>query len=88
VLGKGETSLCRHCKDKDSEIYQEKLAAVTTLENQFSQCWTECQRCQGSLHQQVLCTNRDCPIFYMRKKIQKDLKEAQMSLDRFSVADW
>ncbi len=24
----------------------------------------QCQRCQGSLHQQVLCSARDCPIFY------------------------
>jgi hypothetical protein len=26
--------------------------------------WSQCQRCQGSLHQDVLCTSRDCPIFY------------------------
>lgn len=32
--------------------------------------WTQCQRCQGSLHQDVLCTSRDCPIFYRRKKVR------------------
>ena len=40
------------------------------LENKFSRLWTECQRCQGSLHQEVLCSNKDCPIFYMRTKAQ------------------
>jgi hypothetical protein len=40
--------------------------------------------CQGSLHQDVLCSSGDCPIFYMRKKVQKDLKEAQEKLDRFA----
>jgi len=72
----------------------------------FSKVWTQCQRCQGSLHQEVLCSrsvfsdflmhalhlslsvlslhSKDCPIFYRRKKVQKDLKEAQSKLDRFS----
>lgn len=46
--------------------------------------WTQCQRCQGSLHQDVLCTSRDCPIFYRRKKIQKELHEAHTTLARFN----
>jgi DNA polymerase delta subunit 1 len=33
-----------------------------------------CARCARS---------RDCPIFYMRKKVQKDLKDATAELDRF-----
>ena len=43
-------------------------------------------RPQGSLHQDVLCTSRDCPIFYRRKKVQKDLSEAHGQLGRFG--DW
>jgi hypothetical protein len=27
----------------------------------------------------------DCPIFYKRKKVQKDLGEAQEGLDRFTI---
>lgn len=68
------------------EIYTKQLAAVSELEDQFSALWTQCQRCQGSLHQDVLCTSRDCPIFYRRKKVQKDLGEAHALLDRFQ--DW
>lgn len=56
------------------------------LEAQYGALWTQCQRCQGSLHQDVLCTSRDCPIFYRRKKVQKDLNEAQASLVRFEDA--
>ena len=37
------------------------------LENKFSRLWTECQRCQGSLHQEVLCSNKDCPILHAYK---------------------
>ena len=29
-----------------------------------------------------LCS-KDCPIFYMRKKVQKDLNDQQKTVDRF-----
>ena len=59
---------------------------TTQLEADYSNLWTQCQRCQGSLHQDVLCTSRDCPIFYRRRKVQKELNEAQVSMARF--IDW
>ena len=71
---------------QEAEIYQKNLLGVNELESSFSALWTQCQRCQGSLHQDVLCTSRDCPIFYRRKKVQKDLTEAHAVLNRFE--DW
>ena len=62
-----------------------QIEKVREYEELYSKAWTQCQRCQGSLHQDVLCSNRDCPIFYRRKKVQKDLKEAQGILDMFSI---
>ena len=47
------------------------------MQQHFSRLWTQCQRCQGSLHQEVLCTSRDCPIFYRRRKAHKDLIEVR-----------
>jgi hypothetical protein len=41
--------------------------------------------CQGSLHQEVLCSSKDCPIFYRRKKAQKDVADSQVSVDRFAA---
>lgn len=34
--------------------------AVQELEVLFGRLWTQCQECQGSLHQDVLCTRLDC----------------------------
>ena len=84
----GQT-LCNHCKELniEAQIYQEKLATVNDLELKFSRLWTQCQSCQGSFHQPVLCTSRDCPIFYMRSKVRKDLQDAQEKLGRFRI-DW
>ena len=84
-LGPEEKTVCRHCAPFEGEVYQKAILTTHHLERKFAAAWTQCQRCQGSLHQDVLCESRDCPIFYMRKKVAKDLKAAQEVVDRF---DW
>ena len=79
-------ALCGHCAGQEGETYARALAAANGLEASFAALWTQCQRCQGSLHQDVLCTSRDCPIFYRRKKVAKDLAEAAATVARFP--DW
>ncbi|XP_063979553.1 DNA polymerase delta catalytic subunit isoform X2 [Diachasmimorpha longicaudata] len=81
-------ALCKYCQSKEVEYYQTELYAGRKLEEKFCRLWTECQRCQGSLHQEVLCTSRDCPIFYMRKKVQMELDTQMKRIDRFGVTDW
>ncbi len=51
--------------------------------------WTQCQRCQGSLISDVICQNKDCPIFYKRIKIQKEFKECNEKIAKFDEPnDW
>lgn len=38
--------------------------------------------------QDVLCTSKDCPIFYRRKKAQKDVADTALVLERFNNTDW
>lgn len=82
------SAVCAHCKPKESELYQKEICNQATLEEKFSRLWTQCQRCQGSLHEDVICTNQDCPIFYMRKKVQKDLQEHEKIINRFGDISW
>ncbi|XP_048442279.1 DNA polymerase delta catalytic subunit isoform X2 [Pyrus x bretschneideri] len=84
LLSKADRTLCSHCKGREAELYCKTVAHVSELEMLFGRLWTQCQECQGSLHQDVLCTSRDCPIFYRRKKAQKDMAEAKVQLDRWS----
>ncbi|GLE05294.1 hypothetical protein PINS_up014307 [Pythium insidiosum] len=84
----GSGALCRSCKENEAEVYTKQLDSVSELEQLFARLWTQCQNCQGSLHQDVLCSSRDCPIFYKRIKVQKDLGEAQTALERFHSVDW
>lgn len=36
----------------------------------------------------VLCTSKDCPIFYMRKKAQKDAADTSRVMERFNDEVW
>ncbi|KAL0091377.1 DNA polymerase family B-domain-containing protein [Phycomyces blakesleeanus] len=88
VLPKDDKSaVCQDCKPKLKELYLNQLGPLNDLEVKFSRLWTQCQRCQGSLYREVLCTNNDCPIFYMRTKVQKDLDKASAQIERFSF-EW
>lgn len=40
------------------------------------------------VHKDVLCSSKDCPIFYMRKKAQKDVEDVTAVLERFDGEDW
>lgn len=88
ILTSGCKGVCKHCKPKESAIYQKEMLQINALEDKFAQLWTQCQRCQGSLHEEVLCTSRDCPIFYMRKKVQKDLIDQNNLIDKFDSPPW
>ncbi|XP_052189553.1 DNA polymerase delta catalytic subunit [Diospyros lotus] len=84
LISNSDRTLCSHCKGREAELYCRTVANVSELEKLFGRLWTQCQECQGSLHQDVLCTSRDCPIFYRRKKAQKDMAEAKLQLDRWN----
>ena len=78
-------TVCAHCKPREGEVYLKRVHECIEHERTFNELWTQCQRCQGSLHQDVLCSNSDCPIFYKRKKVQADLRDSSSHLQRFDV---
>merc|ERR1739838_1109249 len=81
-------AVCKHCEERESQIYQKENSKLFTLEEKFSKLWTQCQRCQGSHHEEVICSNRDCSIFYRRKKTQMDLDKQAVVMERFGIEDW
>ncbi|MCJ1412488.1 DNA-directed DNA polymerase delta [Ptychographa xylographoides] len=76
-------AVCENCRPRLGELYQKTLHKVSDLEVRFSRLWTQCQRCQGSMHCEVICSSKDCPIFYMRMKAKKDVEDAGKDLTRF-----
>ncbi|GIX63044.1 DNA polymerase delta catalytic subunit, putative [Babesia caballi] len=64
---------CDHCsKTKRQQVMLQKLEERRQKEADYFELWAQCQRCQGSLHNVVICDNRDCPIFYKRVALQVD----------------
>jgi len=81
--------VCKNCKNKMREIYIENRLEMNNKERMFADLWSQCQRCQGSILQDIICQNRDCPIFYRRFKVKKDLKNMKEIMDRFNEKpDW
>ncbi|XP_065158452.1 DNA polymerase delta catalytic subunit [Atheta coriaria] len=79
-------ALCEHCHDKEPMLYQKELSHHRQLEDKFAVLYTECQRCMGSLHEEILCTNQDCDIFYIRKKVQMELEGSKTRVERFGAS--
>ena len=76
-------AVCSNCKSRIGELYERTLRKVSDLEVRFGRLWTQCQRCQGSMHCEVICSSKDCPIFYMRMKAKKDVEDVGKELRRF-----
>ncbi len=85
LTGKDESAgaVCANDAPRVGELYKKTLDKVSDLEVRFSRLWTQCQRCQGSMHCEVICSSKDCPIFYMRMKAKKDLEDVNKELKRF-----
>lgn len=81
-------ALCVDCGGRAHEFYEKTITELNALETKFSRLWTQCQRCQGSMHQDVICSSSDCPIFYMRKKAQKDVQSCASELKKFDNMEW
>ncbi|KAI2615934.1 DNA polymerase family B-domain-containing protein [Hypoxylon sp. NC1633] len=78
-------AVCADCAPRVGELYKKTLDKVSDLEVRFGRLWTQCQRCQGSMHCEVICSSKDCPIFYMRMKAKKDVEDASKELKRFDA---
>jgi DNA polymerase delta subunit 1 len=80
--------ICDHCA-RDFPVHLQRLKSeVEEKKVLLNQCWVECQRCQGSISNEVLCVNRDCPIFYMRTKVRKELGPLSEKLDQLYNHEW
>ncbi|CAL5323978.1 unnamed protein product [Camellia sinensis] len=51
LISNSDRTLCSHCKGREAELYCKTVANVSDLEKLFGRLWTQCQECQGSLHQ-------------------------------------
>lgn len=85
---KSGTILCNSCRSEFPKLFCELQKKFNDKTNLFNSCWTECQRCQGSIVNEVLCVNRVCPIFYKRTKIKNEIGILQNKLTKLRNLSW
>lgn len=56
VLKDETAALCDYCAPKQTDIFMNEMSTVSELQIKFNRLWAQCQRCQGSLHEDILCT--------------------------------
>lgn len=74
--------MCQNCiqNGKAEKCRNDKKEEVDKLEERKVKLWNTCEKCQGS-EDMVLCTNRDCEIFYERTMVKKKYEREQQKLD-------
>ena len=81
--------VCKNCKDKLRNLYIDNRLEMNNQERLYCDLWTQCQKCQGFIMQDIICQNTDCPIFFRRIKVKKDLNHIKEIMDRFEEdPDW
>mmetsp|Transcript_25905 Transcript_25905/g.73198 ORF Transcript_25905/g.73198 Transcript_25905/m.73198 type:complete len:1072 (-) Transcript_25905:10-3225(-) len=85
-----EGSLCKHCvEEKAADVVIEQMSALRLKEDEYNRLWTQCQRCQGSLLEPVICSNSDCSIFYRRARARKEVQIVRGQVLRLGCGvDW
>lgn len=82
------TIICNFCRTDFGKHYVEIINQLNERSKTFNECWAECQRCQGSLVNEVLCINTDCPIFYRRTKIKKEMENTSRIVQKLNSIQW
>lgn len=66
-VSEGSAALCSHCKPNEVPLYINQMAKYRELETNFSRLWTQCQTCQCSLHEEVICTRYESSSSQQKK---------------------
>ncbi len=81
--------VCKNCKKYIKKLYFENRIELNYYERLYCDLWTQCQKCQGFVMQDIICQNKDCPIFYKRFKVKKDIENYLNKVERFNeIPDW
>lgn len=80
-----DSVVCEGCEDKKVETFLKKKEELDCLKREKSKLNTECNHCQRFISNEVICQNFDCPIFYRRIKVSKELDDKEKHVERFTT---
>jgi len=87
--GEASAALCKHCQQagKTAGVVMTVQQELHDKQEEYGRLWSQCQRCMGNMHQDVICSSRDCPLFYRRTQVKYTMTELEKKMDRLRV-DW
>jgi DNA polymerase delta subunit 1 len=85
LSGEGNGVVCVRCSSRVDELFGDVTAKVAQAEHRFARLWSECQTCTSEHSSEVLCAASDCPIFYARRKVRKDLEAAYRDMRKWDA---
>lgn len=52
-----DQAVCNNCRPRTAELHAKQVSIAAQAETAYARLWTQCQRCQGSLHQVRACAS-------------------------------
>lgn len=76
--------LCESCASKSVSQYQYECTSSVDIMDAMRLCCNECLQCQDNHHNDILCTNDECPVYFKRMQLLSDIEDVFERLNRFS----
>lgn len=74
--------VCKSCEKDFVRHLRGAAEELSLCQHKYSRLFAECQRTQDSMHTPIVCCSRDCPVFYMRMEVKKELAEQQARYEK------
>jgi DNA polymerase delta subunit 1 len=78
-----KNGLCKDCLCNKVKIYKKFSEMKNRIIVEYKTIEKECIQCQGEDLEQIPCSNDDCPNFYKKFQIRKDIKKIKKLLSNF-----
>ncbi|KAI5191424.1 DNA polymerase delta subunit 1 [Nematocida minor] len=77
ICRSGEYPVCKVCTRAYPEVIMRTYKKLYELQYKYYKVMGECQDMQESRHTPIVCSNRDCPVYYVRIELVKKIEEVQ-----------
>ncbi|KAI5184139.1 DNA polymerase delta subunit 1 [Nematocida sp. AWRm78] len=78
ICRSGVYPVCKVCDKSYPAVIRQTYEVLCGLQCAYHLIMRECQDMQDSRHTPIVCSNRDCPVYYIRIEMLKEIEEVQI----------
>jgi DNA polymerase delta subunit 1 len=83
--GNNSSIICPSCMPQKNTRLLQLIDIEDLAQQTYAAAWTRCQRCVGSMHTAVVCSNLDCDNFFHREIARKELQQVTDKIKLISL---